>query len=147
MKKFVFITLGIVVLFVLLLAFGTKKTSDNDKESDALVHINMDDYNDMIEDKKDFVLIISQLGCSHCEKFLPIARKVAQDNKIKVYDLNLTNLSSEDQKKIIDTYGATGTPTIIFMKKGKEANKTDRLNGAVSEEKFETKLKDLKYIK
>ena len=146
MKKFIFIAIGVVALFVLLLAFGTKKTSEPDSE-DALVHINMDSYNDMIDDKEDFVLILSQLGCSHCEKFLPVARRVAKEHKIKVYDLNMTNLSENDQKTIIDTYGATGTPTVIFMKKGKEANKTDRLIGEVSEDKFESKLKDLGYIK
>ena len=146
MKKVLLIALPIVVLFVGLLVYGMKK-DDSEEKYFPLSHINMEDYNEMVEDKKDFVLIISQLGCSHCEKFLPIASKVAKDNKITVYDLNLTNLSSEDQKTIVNTYNATGTPTIIFLKKGKEKDITERLMGAVSEERFENKLKDLGYIK
>ncbi len=146
MKKFIFIAIGVVVLFVLLLAFGTKKTEETDNE-DALIHLKMDEYKEMISGKEDFVLIISQLGCSHCEKFLPVARKVAKNHKIKVYDLNMTNLAQEDQKTIMDTYDTTGTPTVIFIKDGKEKDKTDRLIGEVSEDKFETKLKDLGYVK
>ena len=146
MKKVLLITIPVVVLFVGLLIYGIKK-DDNEGEYFPLSHINMEDYREMVKDKKDFVLIISQLGCSHCEKFLPIASKVAKDNKITVYDLNITSLSSEDQKTIVNTYNATGTPTIIFLKNGKEKDMTERLTGSVSEEKFEAKLKDLGYIK
>ena len=145
MKKYIILALLVVAIFIAFL-FVKNKTKD-DSNTDSLVHINMEKYNEMIKDKKDFVLIISQLGCSHCEKFLPIARKVAKANKIQVYDLNVTNLSNEDKTTIANTYNVTGTPTTIFIKKGKEANKMDRLSGSVTEDKFETKLKDLGYIK
>ena len=141
MKKIIIISITIVTLFILLLTFGTKK--DN---SSYFKIISYNEYTELINNKKDFILILSQDGCSHCKKYLPIAKKVANDNKVNIYDINLSTLNSIEKSKIANSYNLKVTPTTIFIKKGKEEDTTSRIISSTSEEKVISKLKELKYI-
>ncbi|MBE6161220.1 MAG: thioredoxin family protein [Firmicutes bacterium] len=142
MKKIIIISIIIVIVFVLLLTFGTKKDNSN-----YFKVISYSEYTKLINDKKDFILILSQDGCSHCKEFLPIAKKVANDNKINIYDINLSTLDSIEKNNIANKYKLKVTPTTVFIKDGKEEDITSRIISSTTEEKLISKLKELEYIK
>ena len=142
MKKIAIISVIVVLAFILILVLGTKKEDD----SKYFNTISMKEFNKLIRDKEDFVLVFSQDGCSHCEKYLPVVSKVANDNKIKIYNINLTKLDAIDKSNISNNYNIKATPTTIFIKSGKE-DVQKRIVSSPSEEELVEKLKEYNYLK
>ena len=134
-----------------LIAVGTvflKVANDNknNNQKSNVVSIKFSELKEKIENKDDFVLVITQEGCSHCKNYAPTIKKVSNKYDIKIYDLDLTKLSDEEKKELVTIANVSGTPTTIFFKDGEEKSTLDRLNGAVSESKLVSKLKKLGYI-
>lgn len=136
MKKKFFKT--IVLLIVITLLTGC---------SSSLKRVDYDELEKMVKDKKSFILLISQDGCSHCEAYAPIIKKVLKENELTAYNLNITYISEEEYNKLKEKYSDfQGTPTTIFIKDGEE-QKDARLVGDVSKNKLTSTLKKEKYIK
>ena len=113
--------------------------------SNTITEINYSKLEDMIDNKDSFILEIVQTGCSHCEEFSPRFKAVLKTNNLKAYSLNLYNLNNEEREKFSKlTTNVTGTPTVLFFKDGSETS--IKINGAVSNEKIEERLKDAVYI-
>ncbi len=113
--------------------------------SNTITEINYSKLEDMIDNKDSFILEIVQTGCSHCEEFSPRFKAVLKTNNLKAYSLNLYNLNNEEREKFSKlTTNVTGTPTVLFFKDGSETS--IKINGAVSNEKIEERLKDAGYI-
>ena len=113
--------------------------------SNTITEINYSKLEDMIDNKDSFILEIVQTGCSHCEEFSPRFKAVLKTNNLKAYSLNLYNLNNEEREKFSKlTTNVTGTPTVLFFKDGNETS--IKINGAVSNEKIEERLKDAGYI-
>ena len=123
-----------------------KKNNNNASNKDNVVFITYDELEKKVNNKEDFVLVVTQEGCSHCKNYAPTVKKVANKYDYKIYDLNLTKLSDDENKKISTIANVSGTPTTIFFKKGVEESTLNRINGETSEEKLATKLKKLGYI-
>ena len=109
------------VLFVILAGGIFYKANDKifsktGENKDNLVFISYTELDKRIKNKEDFILVVTQEGCSHCKNFNPIVKKVANNYNIKIYDLNLTKLSDEESKKISTIANISGTPTTIFYK-------------------------------
>ena len=136
MKKFGFLIIAIVLL--LLTGCGSTFT--------AIEEIEYDTLEEKIENKDNFILEVMQTGCSHCEEFTPRFRSVLSEYKIKAYSINLSNLTKEETKKLNKIALVTGTPTVLFFKKGKEET-LYRLVGAASDNEVVKKLKSTGYIK
>ena len=99
----------------------------------------------MIDNKESFILEIVQTGCSHCQEFTPRFQAVLKTNDIEAYSLNLYNLTEEESEKFDELTTISGTPTVLFFEDGKETS--NRIYGAVNNEKIEEHLKDGGYIK
>lgn len=81
--------------------------------------ITFSDLNKKFEDEENFVLFIGSNQCSHCMSYEPKLNAVIKVNQLKVYYIDVANLS-EDENKILDSYVPyTGTPTTVFIEKGK----------------------------
>lgn len=107
-------------------------------------------YNDLvksIENKETFILEIVQDGCSNCEAFSPKFKKIVDKYELDVKSLNLSKLSKEDSPKLNNLFKITGTPTVLFITKGKEEYIYRRIVGDVSEDIIITKLTKAGYIK
>ena len=61
--------------------------------------------------------------------------------------MNYTDLNKEDKKKFDDTISISSTPTVIFIKEGKESSVLTRIVGAEEDKKVIEKLKTNGYIK
>ena len=141
----------ILVSLLAILAIGAvflKVANDKKKEDENsnVVSIKFEDLKKKIDAKEDFVLVITQEGCSHCQNYAPTIKKVSNKYNIKIYDLSLTALSDDDKKELVTIANVSGTPTTIFFKNGEEESTLNRLVGAVSESKLVAKLKKLGYI-
>jgi len=137
------------VLFVILAGGIFYKANDkifSKTDKNNFVFISYTELEKKIKNKENFVLVVTQEGCSHCKNFNPTVKKVANNYNIKIYDLNLTKLSDEESKKISTIANISGTPTTIFYKNGEEESTLNRINGETSEKNLINKLKKLGYI-
>ena len=133
--KLKYLVIGIIVL--LIVGCGEKS---------SITEIDYSTLKGLINDKQTFILEVIQTGCSHCEEFSPRLKKILKDNKITAYSINLYNLTSKEEKEFNKlTTSVTGTPTVLFFKDGKETS--NRIYGAVSDEKIVEHLKKGGYIK
>lgn len=135
-KKIKFLLIGIFIVF--LTGCGNS--------SNTITEIDYSKLEDLIDNKESFILEVVQTGCSHCEEFSPRFTAVLKTNDLTAYSLNLYNMTDDEREKFSElTTSVTGTPTVLFFEDGKETS--NRINGAVDNEKIEEHLKDAGYIK
>ena len=135
-KKIKFLLIGIFIVF--LTGCGNS--------SNTITEIDYSKLEDLIDNKESFILEVVQTGCSHCEEFSPRFTAVLKTNDLTAYSLNLYNMTDDEREKFSElTTSVTGTPTVLFFEDGKETS--NRINGAVSNEKIEEELTDAGYIK
>lgn len=118
---------------------------DKKDENAPLSEITFNELENMINNKEDFILLISQTNCSHCINFKPILIKTLEDNNIKAYDFNLTNITKHDYNKFVSKFNVTKTPTILFFIKGIEQN-TSRIVGGKDQEELEKVFINLGFL-
>ena len=69
-----------------------------------------------------------------------------KENNLKYVKLNLTNVSDAEYQKLSESYGVTGTPTVLFFKNGKELSEY-RISGDQTKDVLEKIFKKAGYIK
>ena len=101
---------------------------------------------ELIKNKEDFVIILSQSTCSHCALYKPKAKLVAEENNINIYYLDY-DTDKTDKEEIIKYFNFDGsTPQTFFFKEGEEISLMERITGDVEKEVLVNKLKKLEYI-
>ena len=106
----------------------------------------MDDFVSLINNKQDFILVISQTWCSHCTNYKPKVKEVANNNKVIIYYIEYNMLSDVD-KNTFDNYVIfSGTPTTVFFKNGLELIDL-KIEGNITIKKLENTLINNGYIK
>ena len=147
-KKLKLIGIGLVVLTIILgITFTYKIFFKTNNKMANLIDIKVNDLNNKIKNKESFVVVISQTGCSHCEQYLPELNKALNDYDLKVYVLNISGISDEENKILAQHLKFSGTPTTIFFKDGEEKTTLNRIVGYISKDKIIEKFKALEYIK
>lgn len=134
-------------LFKLLLLILCITIITGCSNSKNLKEITYKDLDKSLKNNETFILEIVQDGCSNCEAFTPKFKKIIEEYDIDVKQINLTNLSEEDNNNLTNLYNVSGTPTVIFITKGKEEQISKRIVGNVSKDKIISKLKTAGYIK
>lgn len=120
--------------------------SSINNESNYFKDLNINDFISLVDNKDDFILVISQTWCSHCTNYKPKVEKVANSNKVVVYYIEY-NMLSENDKNIFNGYiEFSGTPTTVFFKDGVEVVDA-RIAGDTTEDKIESIIKNNGYIK
>jgi predicted bacteriocin transport accessory protein len=114
-------------------------------EIDYFKETNLDDLVNMINNKEDFILVVSQTYCGHCINYKPKIEQVANEKKVLIYYIEY-NLLSDDEKTIFNNYiNITGTPTTVFFKDGYEVLDA-RLFGNTDTINIENSLRNNGYI-
>jgi thiol-disulfide isomerase/thioredoxin len=80
--------------------------------------ISFDTFKKMIDEKRSFVIVISQTYCSHCIAYKPVFNDVLKRNKINGYELDLLTIAQEDYEEFNNLLDVTGTPTAIIYVDG-----------------------------
>lgn len=125
------------------------------KEKNITV-IDYEKYSEMIESEKQHIIVIGQTTCPHCIAFKDAMNSVAGDYDIKIYYLNLTDMSEEERTDFFESLrkieyndpdfvnkGSFGTPLTLIIKNGKVEN---YLSGERSTSQFAKELKKMGLI-
>lgn len=129
----------LIILIGILFLSGCSSNVNTIKE------IDFDTLQNKLNNKDTFILEIIQTGCSHCEEFSPVLRKVLGDYNITGYSINLSNLTAEEKEKLYSITDVSGTPTVCFFKDGNE-EVMHKIVGATSSKEVYNKLKEANYI-
>lgn len=135
----------IIIILAVLFCFTGCINSNKSNKYTKTVEIDFEKYSEMISNKESFVLLMWQTGCSHCESFEPKLIDVIKKYDIKIYSINLANLSEVEYAKVKNKTFINGTPTTIYIKKG--TTQANKLIGDKTEENIIQFLKSIKYIK
>ena len=128
----------IVFLFISLLFLTGCSKGD-------LRNIDFKKYNDMISNEESFVLVIGKTGCNYCLDYKETLNTVLEDYDIELYYVDYSKFSEDEKSKflarIMFDNNSISTPTTVYIEKGREQNKRNRIVGATS------KLEVIKYLK
>lgn len=106
------IVIGIIVIAFILFYFIKNATKGK------MIELTFTEYNEKIENKDTFVLFLWQTGCSHCEKFEPVLKRVVNKNELEIYTINLAKLGDSEYSKIQNKTFIKGTPATVYIKDG-----------------------------
>lgn len=107
MKKLLYILLG------LLLMAGCGQNIKSYQE------ITFNKLETKFDQKEDFVLFIGSEDCSHCQSYKPKLEAVIKVNQVKVYYIDISKLTLEENKKLNEVVPYSGTPYTVFIEDGK----------------------------
>ncbi|MEG2351203.1 MAG: thioredoxin family protein [Bacilli bacterium] len=141
MKK-IFKTVCLVL--TLIIVSGCAKKVDNEFK---FKKISLNDFKQMIVDKKSFAIYVGNDSCSACVAYKPTLTKVANEHKLTIYYLDNSKLSSDEFKDFSNYLNVTGTPTIAFIENGEEETSLNRITGVTDEKSTIEKFKTNGYIK
>lgn len=131
-----------VCLIVLVGAF----VADRIMSKSYFNKIKYEDLIEKIENKEDFVLLISRTTCSHCVTYKPKLKEVANKYKVNIYYIDVDLLSDAEDDNLTSYINYDGTPVTVFLRNGEEKTVANRINGDASKEKIERKLKNNGFI-
>lgn len=108
--------------------------------------INYDEFIKKINKKEDFILFIGSKDCTHCDTFKETLNLVLKDYKVTVNYIDVSKFTKDQNNTFNAKISYTGTPTTVFIKKGKEESTYNRITGAKSYDYVVDKLKSNGYI-
>ena len=125
-QKDLILILLVVVLLVVALFVTMKKTPKLDIELPitlqgevGFTEITYSEYEEKMNAKEPFLVVIVRDGCGYCEMYEPIVEEVANEYRLPIYYINMNN----DEYTALGTsnsyfkknQGKWGTPTTLFM--------------------------------
>ena len=128
-QKDLILILLVVVLLVVALFVTMKKTPKLDIELPitlqgevGFTEITYSEYEEKMNAKEPFLVVIVRDGCGYCEMYEPIVEEVANEYRLPIYYINMTNLNNDEYTALgtSNSYfkknqGKWGTPTTLFM--------------------------------
>lgn len=128
-QKDLILILLVVVLLVVALFVTMKKTPKLDIELPITLQgevefteITYSEYEEKMNAKEPFLVVIVRDGCGYCEMYQPIVEEVANEYRLPIYYINMTNLNNDEYTALgtSNSYfkknqGKWGTPTTLFM--------------------------------
>ena len=128
-QKDLILILLVVVLLVVALFVTMKKTPKLDIElpitlqgEGGFTEITYSEYEEKMNAKEPFLVVIVRDGCGYCEMYEPIVEEVANEYRLPIYYINMTNLNNDEYTALgtSNSYfkknqGKWGTPTTLFM--------------------------------
>ena len=87
--------------------------------TDTLTEINFNTFKKLFMTTKKSILAVEKNNCAYCADYEPKMIEALNENDVKAYKLNISNLSTEELFKIYDFINFTGTPTTFIIENGK----------------------------
>ena len=143
MKKKNKLFISLIIIFILII--GILLINYINKQTGELKELNYKQITKKIEDKDDFVLVVSRSNCSHCITYKPKVEQIAKDYKITIYYIDYDK--EKNYKDFLNEFNLDGsTPITLFIKNGKETSILNRLEGDLDSDKVIERLEKLKFI-
>lgn len=128
-KGDIILVLGLVV--VAFLGFLVMKDKNTDPAYElplilsgeaGLQQLSYQEYQEKIDNKEHFVVILERATCSHCVTYMPLAEQFASDNNLPMYYVDTDTFTVEDWEAFekSNSYlrkakGNWGTPTTLVL--------------------------------
>lgn len=103
--------------------------------------------NEMLADKEDFILYIGSSKCVQCTSYTIALNRVIKKYQVKVYYIDITNFTEEQEREFSRKFKYNGTPTTVFIEDGEEKTTYKRINGNQPYDKIVETLRKNNYIK
>ena len=136
MKKIVFLFIS------LLLLTGCSKGK--------LTEINYKEYEKKILNEESFVLVIGKTDCNYCMDYKETLNELLKDYDIELYYIDTYKFEDDEKStflaRIMFDNNNIVTPTTIYIEKGREKSKRNRLVGSVSKTDVIEYLKEVGLI-
>lgn len=140
-KKNAIILAGICLVILIIAIFAERNFSKS-----YFIKLEYNDVMEKLDNKEDFVLVLSQTTCSHCASYKPKVEEVANEYKIKLYYIEVDLLSADEKKEFVTHINFSSTPSTAFILNGEEKTSANRINGDASKEKIINKFKSNGFI-
>lgn len=128
-KGDIFLILGLIVVVVLGFLVMKDKNAGPSYElpltlsGEAGLHqLTYSEYQEKIDNKEEFVIILERATCSHCVTYMPIAEQFASDNNVPMYYVDTDTFTAEDwegfeksNSYLRKANGNWGTPTTLVL--------------------------------
>ncbi len=139
--------ISIIIIFIAILSILLINYTLTPKEG-SLTNITYKEIQEKLNNKEDFILVISKSNCSHCATYKQKLTTIAKYYNIYIYYINYDLETKNDQKDLFKKLNFNkATPTTMFFRKGKETSLMDRLEGDLSSNKVIEKFKKMGFIK
>ena len=107
------------------------------------------DYLDVLQSEDKNIVFIGRPTCSYCVKLKPHLEEIADENNLKIYYVNIDEMSEEDTDKFFSSTDAfdkenLSTPMVLITKDGKVI---DSNTGYMEKSKYEDFFKKNELIK
>lgn len=129
----------VILLLPFLLLCGCGKSSYKE--------ISFDTFEKLVENKESFILFIGAESCSHCVTYKTTINEVVKEYKVDIKYIDVDKLSTKQDSALKKVASYTGTPTTVFIEKGKEESTYNRIVGNRDFEYVINKLQKNGYIK
>ena len=138
----------IIPIIIIIISFILINNITNKDNNNDLIELKYTQILEKMNNKESFVLVVSRTTCSHCIDYKPKLKEITNLYDIDIYYIDYDKESNKNQEKFFNDFDLDGsTPITIFIKKGKQTNLFDRIEGDVDKKRVIKKLKELKYIK
>ena len=141
-KKNIIIGIIVIVFVGLIVGLVLMKKDTNS----YLIELNKKELQEKIDNKDNFILVISREGCSHCAEYIPILKNVLEKDKVTAYIVDIAKFSKEDKTYLNSIANVSGTPTTLFIEKGEETTTMNRIVGSTTKRNIEKRLKAMGYL-
>ena len=141
-KTKIIILVSVCLVVLVAAIFGDKILSRS-----YLVEVKSSEVIEMMKNKEDFVLLISQTTCNHCASYKPKLEDIANEYKIKMYYIQADLLTAEESEEFSSYINHSSTPVTVFIKNGEEKTAATRIVGNQSISTIKMKLKANGWIK
>ena len=140
-------TFAIIIVIVVSLMIFLVFNNTSYKEGE-LIKLNYSEVSEKINNKDDFILVVSQSTCSHCATYKPKLTEITKEYGINIYYIDYDLESKDDRSKFLKEFNLSGaTPTTLFFENGTEASVLNRIEGDLSEKKVTERFKKMGFIK
>lgn len=108
--------------------------------------INYDEYIKKINNEESFPLVIGSATCSACGIYEGTMEMFIEEYQVEVFFIDVSELSSEERLQLNTQINYDGTPTTIFIEKGKIDSYYNRIDGAAGLSTVEDYFRKNNYI-
>lgn len=132
------------ILILIIAVFAVTLTGcSKDK---TLISVSYDELATKIRERDSFVLYVGSSECSHCAEFKPILEKAVKKYKLEVYYIDMAELSAAKYNAVLKKIDGRGTPTLVYLEKGKTKT-SPRIEGESEYETVVEFFQDLGLVK
>lgn len=117
-----------------------------EEDYEKIIELTLSELEQKLLEEEQFPLIVTQTFCGHCTRFKPVLNKFLKENDLFIYEINYQNLTSEEKDKFKETINVSGTPTIVFIKEGKEIDSSKRVVGEAGSTELKEKFTEFGYL-